>query len=72
MKSMNAEVESVRKWLHGNKLILNAAKKASMITGTDRKLHQDNSGEPAQAHFKILGEAIEQIKSVQYLGVIFG
>ena len=69
---MNAEMESVRKWLHGIKLTLNVAKTASMIIGTDRKLHQSNSGEPTQAHFKILGEAIEQIKSVQYLGSIFG
>ena len=65
MKSMNAELESVRKWLHGNKLTLNVAKTASTIIGTDRKLHQGNSGEPAQAHFKILGEAIEKIKSVK-------
>ena len=41
-----------------------------MIIGTNRKLHQSNSGELIQAHFKISGEAIEQKTSVKYLGVI--
>ena len=41
-----------------------------MIIGTNRKLHESNSGELIQAHFKISGEAIEQKTSVKYLGVI--
>ena len=45
-------------------------KTASMMIGTNRKLHQRNSGELIQAHFKISGEAIEQKVSVKYLGVI--
>ena len=69
-KSMNAELENLRKWLHGNKLTLNVAKTTSMIIGTNRKLHQSNSGELIQAHFKISGEAIEQKTCVKYLGVI--
>ena len=69
-KSMNAELENLRKWLHGNKLTLNVAKTTSMIIGTNRTLHQSNSGELIQAHFKISGEAIEQKTSVKYLGVI--
>ena len=69
-KSMNAELENLRKWLHGNKLTLNVAKTTSMIIGTNRKLHQSNSGDLIQAHFKISGEAIEQKTSVKYLGVI--
>ena len=69
-KSMNAELENLRKWLHGNKLTLNVAKTTSMITGTNRKLHQSNRQKLIQAHFKISGEAIEQKTSVKYLGVI--
>ena len=41
-----------------------------MIIGTNRRLHESNSGELIEAHFKISGEAIEQKTSVKYLGVI--
>ena len=67
-KSLNGELESLRKWLHGNTLTLNVAKTPSMIIGTNRKLHQSNSGELIQAHFKILAEAIEPKKSIKYVG----
>ena len=69
-KSMNTELENLRKWLHGNKLPVNVTKTTSMIIGTNRKLHGCNSGELIQAHFKISGEAIEQKTSVKYLGVV--
>ena len=42
----------------------------SMIIGINRKLHQSNSGELIQAHFKTSGEEIEQKESVKHLGVI--
>ena len=71
-KFMNAELENLRKRLHGNKLTLSVAKKRSMIISTKGKLHQSNSREFIQAHFKIPGEAIEQKKSLKYLGVILG
>ena len=38
-----------------------------MIIGTNRKLHQNDSGELIQAHFKISGEAIEQKTYIKYL-----
>ena len=69
-KAMNTELENLKKWLHGNKLTLNVTKTTSMIIGTNRKLHESNSGELIQAHFKISGEAIEQKTSVKCLGVI--
>ena len=70
-KSMNAQLDNrLRKWLHGNKQMLNVAKIISMTIGTNRKLHQSNSGELIQVHFKISGEAIEQKISVKYIGVI--
>ena len=69
-KAMNTELESLKKWLHGNKLTLNVTKTTSMIIGTNRKPHESNSGELIQAHFKTSGEAIEQKTSVKYLGVI--
>ena len=69
-ESMNAELENLRKWLHGNKLTLNVAKTTSMVIGTNRKLHQRDSGDLIQAHFKISGEETEQKTSVKYLGVI--
>ena len=68
--SMNAELENQRKWLHANKLTLNIAKTTSTIIGTNRKLHQSNSEELIQTHFKISGEAIDQKTYVKYLGVI--
>ena len=52
-KSMNAELENLRKWLHGNKLTLNVAKTTSMIIGTNRKLHQSNRQEHFKRHIKI-------------------
>ena len=67
---MKAELENLRKWLHGNKLTLNVATTTSMIISTNRKLHQSNSRELIQAHLKISGEVVEQKKSVKYLGVI--
>ena len=51
-KSMSAELKNLRKCLHENMLTLNAAKISSTIIGTNRKLHQSNSGELIQAHFK--------------------
>ena len=48
----------------------NVTKTTSMIIGTNRKLHESNSGELIQARFKISEEAIEQKTSVKYLGVI--
>ena len=68
---MNAELENLRKWMHGNKLTLSVVKTTSLITGTNRKLHYSNSRERTQAHFKISGEATEQIKSLKYQRGIF-
>ena len=51
-KSMNAELEYLRKSLHENMLTLNVAKITSTIIGTNRKLHQSNSGKLIQAHFR--------------------
>ena len=42
-----------------------------METSLNRKLHESDSGELIQAHFKTSGETIEQKTSVKYLGVIF-
>ena len=70
MKSMNTELENLRKWMHGNKLTLNVTKPISMIIGTNRKLHESDSEELVQAHLKISGEAIEQKTTVKYLRVI--
>ena len=69
-KSMNTELENLRKWLHGNELTLNVAKTTSILIGTDCKLHQSNSRELMQTHFKTAREAIEQKTSAKYLGVI--
>ena len=69
-ESMNAELENLRTWLHGNKLTLNVAKTTSMAIGTNRKLHQSDSGELIQAYFSISGEETEQKTSVKYVRVI--
>ena len=54
------------------KLTLNVTRTTSMIIGTNRKLHESDSGELTQAHFKISEEAVEQKTSVKYLGVVLG
>ena len=69
-ESMNAELKNLRKWLHGNKQTINVAQTTSMVIGTNRKLHQSDSGELIQAHFKISGEETEQKASVKYLRTI--
>ena len=56
-KSINAELENLRKWLHGN----NKLQTTSMIIGTNRKLHQSNCRELIQANFKISGEVVDHI-----------
>ena len=66
-KSINAELENLRIWLHGNKLTLNVIKTTSMLIGTKRKLHQSNCRELIQAHFKISGEVVDQKTSVKCL-----
>ena len=58
-KSMNAELENLRKWLHGKKPSSNVAETICMIIGTNRRLHQSNSKELIQAHLKISGDAIK-------------
>ena len=65
-KSLNAELENLRKRVHGSKLTLNVAKTTSMIIGTNRKLHKSKSGQLIHAHFKISEEAIDQITTVKY------
>ena len=64
VKSMIAELEDLAKLLHGNKLTLTVAETTSMITATDRKLHESNIRELMQAHFKTLRKAIELKKNL--------
>ena len=66
---MNYELESLRKWLSGNKLSLNVAKTTSMLIGTRNTLQGKNNGELLKTEFKISEELIEQKTSVRYLGI---
>ena len=61
---MNYELESLRKWLSGNKLSLNVAKTTSMLIGTRNTLQDKNNGELLKTEFKISEELIEQKTSV--------
>ena len=67
--TMNAELENLKVWLHGNKLSLNVAKTASMLIGTRHTINDKLTAEPLRANFMISGEQIEQKPSVKYLGV---
>ena len=67
--TMNAELENLKVWLHGNKLSLNVAKTTSMLIGTRHTINDKLTAEPLRANFMISGEQIEQKPSVKYLGV---
>ena len=67
--TMNAELENLKVWLHGNKLSLNLAKTTSMLIGTRHSINDKITAEPLRANFVISGEHIEQKPSVKYLGV---
>ena len=66
---MNAELENLKVWLHGNKLSLNVAKITSMLIGTRHTINDKITAEPLRANFVISGEQIEQMPSVKYQGV---
>ena len=68
--TINAELENLKVWLHGNKLSLNVAKTTSMLIGfTTHTINYELTAEPLRANFMISGEQIEQKPSIKYLGV---
>ena len=66
---MNYELESLRKWLSGNKLSLNVAKTTSMLIGTRNTLQDKSNGELLKTDFKISDELIEHKTSLRYFGI---
>ena len=57
---INYELESLRKWLHSNKLSLNVAKTTSLLIGTKNALQDKTNGELLKTEFRITGEFSEQ------------
>ena len=66
---INYELESLRKWLHSNKLSLNVATTTSMLIGTKNALQDKTNGELLKTELRITGEFIEQKTCVKYLGI---
>ena len=64
---INYEQESLRKWLHNNRLSLNVANTTSMLIGTKTALQDKSSGEILETEFKIIEEINEQKTCVKYL-----
>ena len=68
-KVLNCELEGHRKWLLSNKLSLNVAKTAYMLTGKRNALQDKSNGELLWTNFKISEELIDQETCVKYLGI---
>ena len=67
--TMNAELDNLKVWLHGNKLSLNVAKTTSMLIGTRHTINDKITVETLRTNFVISGEQIKQKPSFKYLGV---
>ena len=65
----NYELESLRKWLHSNKLSVNVAKTMSMLIGKKNALQDKSNGELLRKEYKIAEEFIEQHTYINYFGI---
>ena len=67
--TLNKEVDSLRKWLQGNKLSLNVLKTQVMVTGSRPNLKKISTKLVEHPSFSIGGSEIEMADNVKCLGV---
>ena len=67
--TLNKEVDSLRKWLQGNKLSLNVLKTQVMVIGSRPNLKKISTKLVEPPSFSIGGSEIEMADNVKYFGV---
>ena len=67
--TMNKELDSLRKWLQGNKLSLNVLKTQAMIIGSRPNLKKISTKLMEPPSFSIGCSEVEMVDNVKYLGV---
>ena len=67
--TLNRELDSLRKWLQGNKLSLNVLKTQAMVIGSRPNLKKISTKLVEPPSFSIGGSDVELVGNVKYLGV---
>ena len=67
--TLNRELDSLRKWLQGNKLSLNILKTQAMVIGSRPNLKKISTKLVEPPSFSIGGSDVELVGNVKYLGV---
>ena len=67
---VNAELDSLEKWLQGNKLSLNIVKTQAMIIGSSQKLQKIYTPTVQIPHFRVNGNDIDLVKEAKYHGLM--
>ena len=67
--TLNKELDSLRKWLQGNKLSLNVLKTQAMVIGSRPNLKKISTKLVEPPSFTIGGSDVEMVGNVNYLGV---
>ena len=67
--TLNRELDSLRKWLQGNKLSLNVLKTQAMVIGSRPNLKKISTMLVEPPSFSIGGSDVELVGNVKYLGV---
>ena len=67
---VNAELDSLEKWLQGNKLSLNIVKTQAMIIGLSQELRKIYTPTVQIPHFRVNGNDIDLVKETKYLGLM--
>ena len=66
--TLNKELDSLRKWLQGNKLSLNVVKTQAMVIGSRPNLKKTSTKLVEPPSFTIGGSDAEMVDNVKYLG----
>ena len=67
--TLNKELNSLRKWLQGNKLSLNVLKTQAMVIGSRPNLKKISTKLVEPPYFSIGGSEVEMVDNVKSLGV---
>ena len=67
--TLNKELDSLRKWLQGNKLSLNVLKTQAMVIGSRPNLKKISTKLVEPPSFTIGGSDVDMVGNVKYLGV---
>ena len=67
--TMTKDLDSLRKWLQGNKLSLNVLKTQAMVIGSRPNLKETLTKLVEPPSFSIYGSKVEMVHNVKYLGV---